>query len=281
MSYPDKQSPEAWARDLDFAGLERQHGLPAGVLTNLVRQESRGNCAATSPVGAQGICQFMPATARQLGVNARDPKSSAEGAAKYLEQLMDMFDGDPAKAIAAYNCGPGNVRKAMSSGGSDWRAHLPAETKNYLAIVGKDIGESYVQRDADGSLTDADRQAERARRERELNEAGIKLPGDSDILGALFFMIIKSFLENKLGNIGGSGPNIVAPQSVSPADSLTPPATPASPAVPAAAPVLSAPATNATPSPAPQSVSPADHQVPLPTPTVPAAPVRTPAAATR
>ena len=268
MSYPTKQSPEQWAKDLDFAGLERQHGLPAGVLTNLVRQESRGNCNATSPVGAQGICQFMPATAAQLGVDPRDPKSSAEGAAKYLEQMMDMFDGDPAKAIAAYNCGPGNVRKAIARGktaGDDWRAHLPNETKNYLALVGKDIGESFVQRETANDWRSpaekkAAEEAEAERRQRELNEAGLKLPQGSDILSALFFMLIKSFLETKYNKIEANGPvagpDVVPVQSISPAETVSPLPTPVTPA-PAAAPATT-PAAGS-----------------------PTIPVRTPAAATR
>jgi len=67
MAYPRKQSPEAWAQQLDFAGLERKHGLPSGILTNLVRQESQGDCMAGSRKGAYGLCQFMPETARAAG----------------------------------------------------------------------------------------------------------------------------------------------------------------------------------------------------------------------
>ena len=253
MTYPTQQSPEQWAAQLDFAGLERQHGLPAGVLTNLVRQESRGNCNATSPVGAQGICQFMPATARQLGVDPRDPKSSAQGAAKYLEQMMDMFDGDPAKAIAAYNCGPGNVRKAISKGGADWRAQLPAENRNYLAIVGKDIGESFVQREAANDWKSpaekkAAEEAEAERRQRELEEAGLSPNMTMDsLLGSLFFMLIKSFLEKKYDKIEANGPvagpNAVPPQSVSPAEPQTPLPTPVIPATAPTAGTTTAPAT--------------------------------------
>ena len=231
MGYPNKQSPEQWAAQLDFAGLEKQHGLPAGVLTKLVRQESGGNCSATSPRGAHGLCQFMPATAKEFGVDSSDPKSSANGAARYLEQLMDMFDGDPAKAIAAYNWGPGNMRKNLRNHPNDWRAHLPPETTHYLSVVGSGIGESFVQRQARGALTQEDRDVEAERRRKELQEAGLSTTMSTDsLLGSLFFMLIKSFLENKFDGLEKNGqergPSVVPPESVSLADRQTPARTP-------------------------------------------------------
>lgn len=224
MMYPRQQISEQWAAQLNFAGLEQQHGLPAGVLTNLVRQESRGNCDARSPVGAQGLCQFMPATARAMGVNASDPVSSINGAARYLEQLMDMFDGDAQKAIAAYNWGPGNMRRNVREHGSDWKNYLPAETKHYLEVVGSGVGSTYVQRraartGANGQVTpdpeDDDREAERRRNE--LREAGLSTDMSKDgLLGALFFMLIKGFLESKLGSLEGQAAPATAPDRETP-----------------------------------------------------------------
>lgn len=86
------------------------HGVPANILTNLIRTESNFNPRAGSRVGARGLAQFMPATAKALGVNVDDPQSSIDGAARYLKQLYDQFGSWPL-ALAAYNSGPGNVRK--------------------------------------------------------------------------------------------------------------------------------------------------------------------------
>ncbi|HRM22927.1 MAG TPA: lytic transglycosylase domain-containing protein, partial [Neisseria sp.] len=68
-------------------------------------QESRGNPGAVSPVGARGLFQFMPDTAKRFGVNVNDARSSAEGAAKYLQILLKRYSGDLNKALTAYHSG--------------------------------------------------------------------------------------------------------------------------------------------------------------------------------
>lgn len=202
---PSNARVDQWAQQLDFAGLERRHGLPAGILTNLVYQESRGNPNARSPVGAQGLCQFMPATAREYRVNVSDPRSSVDGAARYLEDLMDRFNGDADKAIAAYNCGQGRVERLVRQHGANWRQHLPAETRNYLNIVGDGIGHTYAQRVAGGeSIPPADREAEEARRMGRLAEAGfseqmISQLSGNELLGMVFFALIREMVESRIG----------------------------------------------------------------------------------
>jgi membrane-bound lytic murein transglycosylase D len=96
-----------------------------------------------SRVGAMGLWQFMPATGRMYGMEVNsdvddrmDPELSSEAAAKYLKSLYRMF-GDWEVALAAYNCGPGNVRKAIrKSGGKKtfWEIYnfLPKETRSYI-----------------------------------------------------------------------------------------------------------------------------------------------------
>ena len=105
------------------------------LLAALVWQESRWNAQALSPKGAMGLAQLMPATARDLGVNPADPISNLNGGARYLRQLLDLFDGNVEKALAAYNAGPGRVR---SAGG------IPAiaETQAYVSSIVRRIASS-------------------------------------------------------------------------------------------------------------------------------------------
>lgn len=105
--------------------------------------ESGLNPQARSRVGAVGLWQFMPSTGRLFGLSQdwyvderMDPEKSTEAACKYLKQLYNMFD-DWELALAAYNTGPGNVRKAIKRSGykRDFWAiyqHLPRETRSYV-----------------------------------------------------------------------------------------------------------------------------------------------------
>ena len=113
----------------EITAAAKRHGLDPALLAGLVKQESGFNANARSGAGAQGLTQLMPATARGLGVtNALDPAQALEGGAKYLAQQLDAFDGDVARALAAYNAGPGAVQRF---GG------VPpyAETQNYVRAV--------------------------------------------------------------------------------------------------------------------------------------------------
>jgi soluble lytic murein transglycosylase-like protein len=115
-----------------YAAALKQAAASANVspslLSALIWQESRWNAQALSPKGAMGLAQLMPATARYLGVNPADPISNLTGGARYLRQLLDLFDGNVEKALAAYNAGPGRVR---SAGG----VPAIAETQNYVTSI--------------------------------------------------------------------------------------------------------------------------------------------------
>jgi soluble lytic murein transglycosylase-like protein len=107
----------------------RANGLDPALLAGLIKQESGFNPNAGSGAGARGLTQLMPATAAALGVtDVLDPQQSIEGGAKYLKRQLDAFGGDVTKALAAYNAGPGAVRRF---GG------VPpyAETQNYVRAV--------------------------------------------------------------------------------------------------------------------------------------------------
>jgi len=87
-----------------------RHGVDPALLAAVAQQESGFDASAVSPAGAQGLMQFMPATARELGVDPFDPASAVDGAARYLADLTGQF-GSPELGLAAYNAGPGTVRR--------------------------------------------------------------------------------------------------------------------------------------------------------------------------
>jgi soluble lytic murein transglycosylase-like protein len=107
----------------------QKNGVDPRLLAAVARRESAFNPAAVSPVGACGLMQLMPATAKYLGVNdVFDAKQNVHGGARYLRTLLDTFDGDLDLTLAAYNAGPGAVKRY---GG------VPpfAETKAYVRAV--------------------------------------------------------------------------------------------------------------------------------------------------
>jgi soluble lytic murein transglycosylase-like protein len=96
----------------EITAAAKRHGIDPALLAGLVRQESNFDPSAGSPAGARGLTQLMPATAAGLGVTAvTDPAQALEGGAKYLRQQLDRFHGDVARALAAYNAGPGAVER--------------------------------------------------------------------------------------------------------------------------------------------------------------------------
>lgn len=99
-----------FAAQIDAAAA--QNGVDPALLRGLVKQESGFDPAARSGAGALGLTQLMPGTARELGVtDPADPVQQLDAGARYLKQQLDRFGGDPAKALAAYNAGPGAVQK--------------------------------------------------------------------------------------------------------------------------------------------------------------------------
>jgi len=110
-----------------FTRAGNRYGVDASLLAAMASQESGFDSQAVSGSGAQGLMQFMPATAAGMGVNPLDPASAIDGAARYLSSLKHEF-GSTELALAAYNAGPGTVRRY---------GDVPpyAETQNYVRAV--------------------------------------------------------------------------------------------------------------------------------------------------
>ena len=131
-------------------------GVPVE-LRALAIVESGLNPVALSRAGAKGLWQFMPVTAREYGLEINslvdercNPRLATRAACRYLKNMYNMY-GDWTLAIASYNCGPGNVNKAIVRAGGDpknyngsfWDVYegLPRETRNYVPLF---MGATYA-----------------------------------------------------------------------------------------------------------------------------------------
>ena len=115
-----------------------KYKLDPDLVNSVIKAESGFNVRARSPKGAQGLMQLMPGTASQLGVpNAYDPQANVDGGTKYLRELLEKYNFDLVKALAAYNAGP---QRVTQFGG------VPPyyETRAYVARIVKDFNKKKV-----------------------------------------------------------------------------------------------------------------------------------------
>lgn len=136
-----QNAPPATNLDDVVNAASNRYRLDPDLVNSVIKAESGFNVRAVSPKGAQGLMQLMPGTALQLGVpNVFDPRANVEGGTKYLRELLERYNFDLVKALAAYNAGPERVEQF---GG------VPPfyETRAYVARVVKDFNKKKVEQE--------------------------------------------------------------------------------------------------------------------------------------
>lgn len=109
QNYYAEGTPDEYKPMIERASKET--GIPTHVLSAQLKQESGFDPNISSPVGAQGIAQFMPATAERFGIDPLDPEQAIRAQGTYMKSNLDRFGGDTDKALAAYNAGEGAVEE--------------------------------------------------------------------------------------------------------------------------------------------------------------------------
>jgi hypothetical protein len=139
-------------------GAGERHQIDPDFINSVIRAESGFNSRAVSKKGAQGLMQLMPQTASQLGVtNSFDPNANVEGGTKYLRELLEKYNFDVVKALAAYNAGPHRVEQ--------YRGVPPYyETRAYIARIIRDFNRrKLAENPALGKKTSSPRSTQSAR----------------------------------------------------------------------------------------------------------------------
>ena len=152
------------AAKYNFAGIESKNKLPAGLLSAIHMQESKGDANAyNKSSGATGGFQFLKATGDQYGVkNRKDLSQSAEAAGKYMAYLLKLFEGDLDKAVSAYHAGEGNVQRGTNIG--------PVNRQYVKNIKGYMAGSSGIKFNEEYSSDDWVKEQEKLVMEREKYE---------------------------------------------------------------------------------------------------------------
>jgi soluble lytic murein transglycosylase-like protein len=161
---PDRAAPAAEAPSGKSTGqivreAGEKHGVDSDFISSVIKQESAGNVRAVSPAGARGLMQLMPGTASQLGVqDSFSPEQNVYGGTRYLRELLERYNGDAVKALAAYNAGPKAVDRYK--GVPPYR-----ETQQYVRRIILDYNKSKLDdgKKKPSSAKSADRSTDQAK----------------------------------------------------------------------------------------------------------------------
>lgn len=186
---------QALSSKYDISSKAAAANVPQGLIEAMIMQESRGDTyrngkLLTSSVGAQGLAQFMPATAKQYGVNVKSEESSINGMIKYVSDLLKMFKGDVDKAVMAYNAGPKNVITGKANGFKETKNYL-SKVKSYVAGFNGYSAGDISSKDFDKLLQDATKMAE--------EQAKLRLQLENDVANEV--TKIRNDLTKKLEDV--------------------------------------------------------------------------------
>ncbi len=131
--------PPGLSWDTPYVQLAWENAVQAGISPDTfirqINQESGFHPNARSAAGAEGIAQFMPATAARLGIDPWNPVDALRAAAHLMASLIQQYQGDSAKALAAYNAGSGAVEACVRLQQASWLSCMPRETQQYVRSI--------------------------------------------------------------------------------------------------------------------------------------------------
>lgn len=147
-----------------------RHGVDADLVEAVIRAESAFNPRAVSNKGAQGLMQLMPQTASKLGVpNAFDPQANVDGGTRYLRELLEKYNFDLIKALAAYNAGPQRVDQYH--GVPPYR-----ETRHYVASIVRDFNRKKLAQQKAAAAAAKPQTAQPNQTQKKSNRASARAP---------------------------------------------------------------------------------------------------------
>jgi soluble lytic murein transglycosylase-like protein len=168
LAAPPLAQPTPQRLDDVVSLISNRHHLDPDLVNSVIRAESGFHTRALSPKGAQGLMQLMPQTASQLGVsNPFEPNANVEGGTRYLRELLERYNFDLIKALAAYNAGPQRV--AQYHGVPPYY-----ETRTYVARIVRDFNRKKLAQQKAAAAQTAARKKSRPHSPSQVKQAAVE-----------------------------------------------------------------------------------------------------------